>query len=88
MGRTYVLNIIFKVMAAAGIISVLGIAGASDFGNISNMEIFLFGGISFLAASVGIWGSLNCTRAMEAMKRRERREKARRIAAVYSAKAA
>lgn len=88
MERTYVLNIIFKVMAAAGIISVLGIAGASDFGSISNIEIFLFGGISFLAASVGIWGSLNCTRAIEAMKRRERREKARRIAAVYTANAA
>ena len=88
MERTYVLNTIFKIMAAAGIISVLGIAGASDFGSISNIEIFLFGGISFLAASVGIWGSLNCTRAIEAMKRRERREKARRIAAVYTANAA
>lgn len=88
MERTYVLNFIFKVMAAAGIIAVLGIAGASDFGNISNAEIFVYGGISFLAASIGIWGSINCTRAIEAIKRRERREKARRIAAVYGAKAA
>lgn len=88
MERTYVLNFIFKIMAAAGIIAVFGIAGASDFGSISNIEIFLFGGISFMAAAIGIWGSLNCTRAIEAMKRRERREKARRIAAVYSPKAA
>ncbi len=88
MERTYVLNTIFKIMAAAGIISVLGIAGASDFGSISNIEIFLYGGISFMAAGIGIWGSLNCTRAIEAEKRRARREKARRIAAVYSPKAA
>lgn len=88
MERTYVLNFIFKVMAAAGIISVLGIAGASDFGNITNAELFVYGGISFIMASFGIWGAINCTRAIEAFKRRERREKARRIAAIYTAKAA
>ena len=88
MERTYVLNFIFKVMAAAGIIAFFGIAGASDFGNISNVEIFVYGGISFIAASFGIWGAMNCTRAIEAMKRRERREKARRVAAICSAKAA
>ena len=88
MERTYVLNFIFKVMAAAGIISVLGIAGASDFGSITNAELFVYGGISFLMASFGIWGSINCTRTIEAMKRRARRERARRVAAVYTAKAA
>ncbi len=88
MERTYVLNFIFKVMAAAGIISVLGIAGASDFGTITNAEIFVYGGISFLMASFGIWGAINCTRAIEAMKRRARRERAQRIAAIYTAKAA
>lgn len=88
MERTYVLNTIFKIMAAAGIISVLGIAGASDFGNVSNMEIFVYGGISFAFASFGIWGAINCTRAIEAMKRRARRERAQRVAAIYTAKAA
>ena len=88
MERTYVLNFIFKVMAAAGIISVLGIAGASDFGSITNAELFVYGGISFIMASFGIWGSINCTRTIEAMKRRARRERARRVAAVYAAKAA
>lgn len=88
MERTYVLNFIFKVMAAAGIISVLGIAGASDFGSITNAELFVYGGISFLMASFGIWGFINCTRTIEAMKRRARRERARRVAAVYTAKAA
>ena len=88
MERTYVLNFIFKVMAAAGIISVLGIAGASDFGNITNAELFVYGGISFAIASFGIWGTINCTRAIEAMKRRARRERARRVAAIYTAKAA
>ncbi|MBR6657392.1 MAG: hypothetical protein IKL18_04380 [Oscillospiraceae bacterium] len=88
MERTYVLNFIFKVMAAAGIIAVVGIAGASDFGNITNAELFIYGGISFAMASFGIWGTINCTRAIEAMKRRERREKARRVAAIYTAKAA
>ena len=75
-------------MAAAGIIAGIGIAGASDFGNITNAELFIYGGISFAMASFGIWGTINCTRAIEAMKRRERREKARRVAAIYTAKAA
>ena len=88
MERTYVLNFIFKVMAAAGIIAVIGIAGASDFGNITNAELFVYGGISFLMASFGIWGAMNCTKTIEAMKRRERRERARRVAAIYTAKAA
>ena len=88
MERTYVLNFIFKVMAAAGIVFVLGIAGASDFGSITNAELFVYGGISLAMASLGIWGTINCSRAIEAMKRRERRERARRVAAVYTAKAA
>ena len=88
MERTYVLNAIFKVMAAVGIIAVLGIAGASDTGNLTNAEILVYGGISFMMAAFGIWGAFNCTRAIEAMKRRERREKARLIALAYSAKAA
>ena len=88
MERTYVFNFIFKVMAAAGIISVLGIAGASDFGSITNAELFVYGGISFAMAFCGIWGAMNCTRAIEAYKRRERRERARRVAAIYTAKAA
>ena len=79
MERTYVLNFIFKVMAAAGVISVFGIAGASDFGSLTNAEIFVYGGFSFLMAS---------TRTIEAMKRRARRERAHRIAAIYTAKAA
>ncbi|MBQ6877533.1 MAG: hypothetical protein IJO22_03920 [Oscillospiraceae bacterium] len=87
MERTYVLNFIFKVMAAAGIIAFFGIAGASDIGKLTGSEFFLFGGISFLMASFGIWGAINCTRAIEAMERRARRERAR-IAAFYSAKAA
>ena len=88
MERTYVLNFIFKVMAAAGVISVFGIAGASDFGSLTNAEIFVYGGISLLMASIGIWGTINCTRTIEAMKRRARRERAHRIAAIYTAKAA
>ena len=88
MERTYVLNFIFKIMAAAGIISLFGIAGASDFGNLTNAEIFVYGGISFAFASFGIWGAINSTRAIEAMKRSARRERAQRVAAIYTAKAA
>ncbi len=88
MERTYVLNAVFKIMAAAGIIAIIGLAGSSDLGYFSNPELFLFGGISFAAAYIGIWGSTNCTRAIEAMKRRERREITRRVEAMYSAKAA
>ena len=88
MERTYVFNAIFKVMAAAGIIMMLGIAGASDLGAFSNAELFLFSGISLAMASIGIWGFMNCSRAIEAMKRRARRERAHRIASIYSGKAA
>ena len=77
MERTYVFNFIFKVLAAAGILSILGIAGMSDFESLSNAEVFLYGGVSFLAACVGVWGAMNCTRAIEAAKRRARRAKAR-----------
>lgn len=88
MERTYVLNFIFKVMAAAGIIAVLGIAGSSDSGFFTNAELFVYGGISFLMALIGIWGFSNCARAIEAHKRHERRERARRVAAICPAKAA
>lgn len=88
MERTYVLNFIFKVMAAAGIVSLFGIAGASDFGEITNFEIFIYGGISFLAASIGIWGALNCTRAIDSMKRRAKRQMIRQSSNVRTAKAA
>lgn len=84
MERTYVFNAIFKVMAVAGIISILGIAGASDFGNISNAEFFIYGGISFFATALGIWGSVSCTKAIETMKRRERRAIARRAHGGYN----
>ncbi len=88
MKRTYVFNLIFKFMAVAGIISILGIAGASDFGSITNAEVFVYGGISFLSTSVGIWGYVNCSRAIEADKRRTRRKKAQRSVAIRTAKAA
>lgn len=65
------------MLAAAGIIAMIGTAGMSDFGSLSNAEVFLYGGVSFLAACVGIWGAMNCTRAIEAAKRRARRVKAR-----------
>ncbi len=88
MERTYVLNFIFKVMAVAGIVSLLGIAGASDFGEITNAEIFIYGGISFLAASIGIWGALNCTRAIDSMKRHAKRQMIRQSSNTRTAKAA
>lgn len=78
MERTYVLNTVFKVMAVVGFVSILGLAGSSDLGEISSARLFLQGGFSLLAAAVGIWGAMNCTRAIEAQKKRLRRE--RRIA--------
>ncbi len=83
MERTYVLNAVFKIMAAAGIVAILGIAGASDLGSLSLAELFIYGGMAFAFAAIGIWGAMNCTRAIEAMKRRQRREIARRVAAAY-----
>ena len=75
-------------MAAAGIVCILGVAGASDFGNITNAEVFVYGGISFLMASFGIWGAVNCTRAIEAVKRRAKRERVRKASPICPAKAA
>lgn len=84
MERTYVLNFIFKVLAACGIIAVIGVAGLSDGDVLSTAEVFIYAGMAFLAACLGIWGSSNCTRAIEAEKLRRKRERARlRRAAAY-----
>ncbi len=87
MERTYVFNFVFKVMAAAGIFAILGLAGASDLNTIANGELFLYGGLAFLAAAVGIWGASNCSRSIAAFERRQRREKAR-LRVVMGSKAA
>lgn len=84
MERTYVLNFIFKVLAACGIIAVIGVAGLSDGDVLSTAEVFIYAGTAFLAACLGIWGASNCTRAIEAEKLRRKRERARlRRAAAY-----
>ncbi len=64
-------------MVAAGIIAMIGTAGMSDLGTISNAQIFFQGAVSFLIVCIGVWGSTNCTRTIEAEKRRVRRVKAR-----------
>lgn len=75
MERTYVFNFVFKVIAAAGIFTILGLAGASDLNAITNGELFFYGGLAFSAAAIGIWGALNCSRSIAAFERRRRREK-------------
>lgn len=75
-------------MAIAGIVSIIGIAGASDFGSITNSEIFVYGGISFLSAALGVWGHVNCSRCIESEKRRIKRKRAQRSVTVTTAKAA
>ncbi len=77
MERTYVLNFVFKVLAACGVIAVLGVAGLSDSGVLSTAEVFVYGIMAFFTASFGIWGSFNCSRAIEAEKLRRKRERAR-----------
>ncbi len=88
MERTYVFNFIFKVMAVVGIVSILGLAGASDFGTIENTELFLGGSAAFLSAAIGIWGASNCTRAIRAVERRQRRKRSRQLRVVTNPKAA
>lgn len=84
MERTYVLNFIFKVLAACGVIAVFGVAGLSDGGVLSTAEVFIYGIMSFLTASFGVWGAYNCTKAIEAEKLRRKRERARmRRASAY-----
>lgn len=73
MERTYVLNFIFKVLAACGVIAVFGVAGLSDGGVLSTAEVFIYGIMSFLTASFGVWGAYNCTKAIEAEKLRRKR---------------
>ena len=74
MERTYVFNFIFKMLAGIGVLGVIGIAGLCDCGNLTTAQVFFFGGISLLLAYVGIWGATNCSRAIEAEKRRRRKE--------------
>lgn len=69
MKRTYVFRILFVVLAIAGILMVLGSAGASDLGLIKNGELFLQGGVGVFFAFAGIRGALVCDRAIEASKR-------------------
>ena len=75
MERTYVFNTVFKVMAALGFISLLGLAGSSDLGEISSSRLFIQGGISIVCAAVGVWGAMNCSRIIESEKKRIRRAK-------------
>lgn len=75
-------------MAAIGIVAVFGLAGASDFGTIENAELFLGGTAAFLTAAVGIWGASNCTRAIRAVERRQRRAKARQLRVITNVEAA
>lgn len=77
MERTYVFNFIFKVLAVFGVVAVMCIAGLSDSEILSTAEVFIYGLLSFFAASIGIWGAYNCTKAIEAEKRRKQRELAR-----------
>ena len=74
MKRTYVFNVVFKVMAALGILCIIGSAGMSDAGSISNTRLFVQCAVSLFFAATGIWGASNCSRAIAAMERRKRRE--------------
>jgi hypothetical protein len=69
MKRTYVFRLLFAALAIAGILMVLGSAGASDLGLIENGELFLRGGAGVFFAFAGIRGALICDRAIEASKR-------------------
>ena len=77
MERTYVLNFIFKVLAVCGVLAAICVAGLSDSDVLSTAEVFIYGGMAFFAACLGVWGTSNCTRAIEAEKLRRKRETAR-----------
>ena len=77
MERTYVLNFIFKVFAVCGVLAAICVAGLSDGDVLSTAEVFIYGGTAFFAACLGVWGTSNCTRAIEAEKLRRKRETAR-----------
>lgn len=77
MERTYVLNFIFKVLAVCGVLAAICVAGLSDGDVLSTAEVFIYGGTAFFAACLGVWGTSNCTRAIEAEKLRRKRETAR-----------
>ena len=77
MERTYVSNFIFKVLAVCGVLAAICVAGLSDSDVLSTAEVFIYGGTAFFAACLGVWGTSNCTRAIEAEKLRRKREMAR-----------
>ena len=77
MERTYVLNFIFKVLVVCGVLAAISVAGLSDSDVLSTAEVFIYGGTAFFAACLGVWGTSNCTRAIEAEKLRRKRETAR-----------
>lgn len=77
MERTYVSNFIFKVLAVCGVLAAICVAGLSGSDVLSTAEVFIYGGTAFFAACLGVWGTSNCTRAIEAEKLRRKREMAR-----------
>ena len=71
MERTYVSNFIFKVLAVCGVLAAICVAGLSDSDVLSTAEVFIYGGTAFFAACLGVWGTSNCTRAIEAERERQ-----------------
>lgn len=70
-----ILNFVFKMIAAAGIIGIFVIAGLSDADILNNAHIFSYGTASLLLSSIGIWGYLNCTRIIDSYKKSYNRRK-------------
>lgn len=83
-----VLNFIFKILAAAGTLSLIGLAMISDYGDITNASLFLHGLASLSIAGTGVWGMSNCTRFIESYKSRQKRLRARTAEPDYVCKAA
>lgn len=83
-----ILNFIFKIMAAVGTLSIIGLAMISDYGDITNASLFLHGLIWLAVAGIGVWGMSNCSRFIESYKSRQRRLRARAAEPDYVCKAA
>lgn len=82
--RLCIANFIFKIVAAAGAVSIVVLAMMSDSGAIETSEVLVRGSLSFLAASVGVWGSVNCTRMIESYREHLRRSRLRIVKSGYS----
>lgn len=78
--KIFILNFLFKILIAVGVISIVTVAGLSDSESLSNLSVFTFGTVGLVLSALGIWGYVNCSRMIESYKKSYMRHRAEIIA--------